>query len=202
VSLALGDTSFIGSSEDYASQGFVRPLHERLKRLVPDLQLERIGAPGITASHLAARLAARTAGARPALATLAFGLSDVFQDTAGARFAGAVDILVAMSARAAQLCVVHLLPDLALAPRYRNSRRTSAIRERIGALNRVLRDAAQRHGAAVADLELWSFAAFNDESLFAGDGCYPSTEGHAVWAQLTWPVYERCLLRDSGRLGA
>jgi lysophospholipase L1-like esterase len=193
VFLALGDESVLGLGASSARSGFVGRIHERLQRVLPGIGLEKLAAPGMMATDLVARVRARGPEPAPLVVTVAIGASDVLAGTPPERFQADVDALVGLLAATAPLVVVHLLPDLALTPRLRRTRRSRAVRARVDAFNDILRAAGRRHGAAIADLDLWSHAAYDDPLLYAADGQNLSDEGHAVWAQLTWPAFERRL---------
>lgn len=191
--LAVGDDSVLGAGATDPSRSFAARLHGRLARFTPGVAFERVAAPGLTAKQLVERMLGRGADPAPAVATLAIGSGDLLRGTSPEEFEHEVGILVAMLVRMSPLVVVHLMPDLALTPNIRGTARAHVLRKRIAVLNGILRLVAQRHGAAIADLELWSIAAYDDAELFAPGGYHLSDEGHAVWAQLTWPVFQHHL---------
>jgi len=191
VFLALGDESVLGFGATSAKNGFVGRIHEQLARRLPALVLETVTAP--LAADLLARVRARGVRRSTVIVTLAIGAHDVLAGTPPQQFAADIDALVATLVAQTPLCVVHLLPDLGLTPRFRNTSRARAIRARVDELNAILADACRRHGATAADLGLWSKAAYVDPRLYAGDGHNLSDVGHAFWAQLTWPAFQRRL---------
>lgn len=191
VFLALGDESILGFGASSAQNGFVGRIHERLSRHLPAILLETVTAP--MAADLLARVRARGVRRSTVIVTLAIGAHDALAGTPPSQFAADIDALVSTLVAQTPLCVVHLLPDLALTPRFRNTSRARAIRARVNELNEILAAACRRHGASAADLGLWSQAAYVAPRLYAADGRNLSDVGHAFWAQLAWPAFQRRL---------
>ncbi len=83
--------------------------------------------------------------------------------------------------------MAHLLPDLAVTPRFRGRPEEATVGRLSIEFNEALARAAGRYGAQVVDL----YAASRREvparpELVARDGYHPSDLGYARWAELMW----------------
>jgi len=91
----------------------------------------------------------------------------------------------------AAVVVVNLIPDLAVTPRFSQSRARDAVGRQTVVFNEALERTARAHGAELVDL----YAASQRElpqkpELIWSDGYHPSDAGYARWAELVWKGVE------------
>ncbi|MEU2391781.1 SGNH/GDSL hydrolase family protein [Streptomyces sp. NPDC007369] len=174
--VALGDsqTEGLGDGDDTTGlRGWADRLAEQLARHHPGLQYANLAVRGRLAGQVRAEQLAPALALRPDLATVVAGVNDLLRprfdaDAAAGHLEAAFAALAAQGARVATVTFpdVSLITPLArpLAPR-------------VTALNHRIREAARRHGVAVA--ETADHPVVTDPRLWSPDRLHASPLGHA-----------------------
>ncbi len=189
--VALGDSYTIGTSVDPAERWpdqLVTALAPGRVRL--DLAAN-LAADGSTSGDVLAHQLPAVAAQRPGFVSLLVGVNDVVQGIPLARYRRQLEVvveaLVVLVGRARILLVT--TPDYTVTPAGADygdpGERASGIRD----VNGVLRQVADEHGVAVADVHELSLQAAGDPTLVAPDGLHPSGRQYARWvAERILPV--------------
>lgn len=202
VYVALGDSTAVGTGAE-SGGGYPDRLARRLAAAGAPVRLVNLGVSGATAEDLRkVQLPSARAVEGVALVTIAIGINDVVRGRPLAEFARDLEIVADAIARTRAVVVLSELPDLSRAPALASNAR--ALGRRIAAYNATIRRIGERHGFAVAELEVTSRRAFADQpELLARDGFHPSARGYDLWADALFPVVERAVgPRVQGRRGA
>jgi lysophospholipase L1-like esterase len=192
--VALGDSTAAGVG---AEQGGGYP--ERIARRLGDtgvpVRLVNLGVPGATAADLRRAQLPRVLAERPAFVTIGIGINDLVQGRPLREFARDLHVTADLVARTKAAVVISELPDLsATRPQPAGGPSPQALARRVAAYNAAIRQIAERHGFALAEVEALSRRAFReDPGLLAQDGFHPSARGYEVWAAAMWPAIERAL---------
>jgi acyl-CoA thioesterase I len=186
--VALGDSTVEGVGASSPERNYVSRLHERLRTIYPHARMTNLGVGGATSADVLLRQLDRAIGLRPHLVTLAIGPNDITTRVSAATYEKNVDtILGRLRHETAAVVVVNLIPDLAVTPRFSQSRARDAVGRQTIVFNEALERKARTHGAELVDL----YAASQRElpqhpELVWSDGYHPSDAGHARWAELVW----------------
>lgn len=173
--VAIGDSTVEGlwdPGPDGAYVGWADRLARHLSTVHPDLTYANLAVRGMTAREVRTTQLEPALALRPDIAVVVAGVNDVLRprfDRAALRedlFAMHAD-LHAIGARVATLT----MPDMA-----RVAPLAVVLRGRLRALNEITREAAQVHGAAVADLAAEPLA--SDPALWHDDRLHGNSEGH------------------------
>jgi lysophospholipase L1-like esterase len=173
--VALGDsqTEGLGDGDDRTGlRGWADRLAEQLAGHSPGLRYANLAVRGRLAGQVRAEQLGAALALRPDLATVVAGVNDLLRprfdaDEVGGQLEAMFAELTAAGARVATVT----FPDIArLAPLAR------PLSPRVAALNARIREAAGRHGVAVA--ETYPHAAVTDARLWSVDRLHASPLGH------------------------
>ncbi|MFS8202063.1 SGNH/GDSL hydrolase family protein [Streptomyces sp. CWNU-52B] len=174
--VALGDsqTEGLGDGDDVRGlRGCADRLAEDLATRQPDLRYANLAVRGRLAGQVRAEQLAPALALRPDLATVVAGMNDLLRPRFDADEVGAhlEAMFAALTARGARVATV-TFPDIArIAPLAR------PLGPRVLALNDRIRQAAARHGVAVAELS--RHPVVTDPRLWSTDRLHASPLGHA-----------------------
>jgi acyl-CoA thioesterase-1 len=190
--VALGDSTVEGVGASSPERNYVSRLHERLRTVYPQARMSNLGVGGATSADVLLRQLDRAIGLRPHLVTLSIGPNDITTRVSATTYEKNLDtILGRLRHETAAVVVVNLIPDLAVTPRFRESRARDVVGRQTIVFNEALERKARAHGAELVDL----YAASQRElpqrpELVWSDGYHPSDAGHARWAELVWSGVE------------
>jgi lysophospholipase L1-like esterase len=190
--VALGDSTVEGVGASSPERNYVSRLHERLRTVYPHARMENLGVGGATSADVLLRQLDRAIGLRPHLVTLSIGPNDITTRVSAGAYERNVDtILGRLRHETPAVVVVNLIPDLAVTPRFSQSRARDAVGRQTIAFNEALERKARAHGAELVDI----YAASQRElpqrpELVWSDGYHPSDAGYARWAELVWSGVE------------
>ncbi len=185
--VALGDSTVHGVGASSPEHNYVSRLHARLREIYPNARLTNLGVSGATAADVVRGQLPRAVDLRPQLVTLSIGPNDI----TGGRDAGQYErdieaIFRTLTRETAAVLVVNLIPDLAVAPRFRENERAEVGR-RAMQFNEALRRQGERYGVELVDLYGPSRQeAPQHPEWVAADGYHPSDAGYERWAELLW----------------
>jgi lysophospholipase L1-like esterase len=177
--VAVGDsqTEGVGDGDDVRGlRGWADRLAEQIARESPGLLYANLAVRGRLAGQVRAEQLAPALALRPDLATVVAGLNDVLRPRFDAdEVAGQLEAMfAALTGQGARVATV-TFPDIGrIAPPAR------PLAPRIVALNARIREAARRHGVAVADS--WPYPAVTDPRIWSADRLHASPRGHALIA--------------------
>jgi acyl-CoA thioesterase-1 len=190
--VALGDSTVEGVGATSPDRNFVSRLHERLRARYPNARATNLGVSGATSADVLVRQLDRAIGLRPHLVTLSIGPNDITTRVPVARYEKNLEtILGRLRYETTAVVVVNLIPDLAVTPRFSQSR----LREAVGRQTIVFNDALERqgraHGAELVNLyDASQREVPRQPELISSDGYHPSDAGYALWAALVWTGIE------------
>jgi lysophospholipase L1-like esterase len=173
--VALGDsqTEGLGDGDDVVGlRGWADRLAEQLARHSPGIEYANLAVRGRRAGQVRAEQLAPALALRPDLATVVAGVNDLLNPRFDAdEVADHLEVMfAALTGQGARVATV-TFPDVArIAPLAR------PVRSRVGALNHRIRQAAQRHGVAVADAS--DHDVCTDARLWSADRLHASPLGH------------------------
>ncbi|QNP67125.1 SGNH/GDSL hydrolase family protein [Streptomyces genisteinicus] len=174
--VALGDSQTEGlgdGDDDTGLRGWADRLAERLAEQDAGVRYANLAVRGRLAGQVRAEQLGPALALRPDLATVVAGVNDMLRpsfdaDVVAGHLEAMFAALTASGARVATLT----FPDLAaVVPLAR------PVRSRVRALNRGIREAAGRHGVAVADT--YGHAVVTDARLWSADRLHAAPIGHA-----------------------
>lgn len=174
--VALGDsqTEGLGDGDDTTGlRGWADRLAEQLARHHPGLQYANLAVRGRLAGQVRAEQLAPALALRPDLATVVAGVNDLLRprfdaDEVAAHLEAAFAALTAQGARVATVT----FPDVS-----RITPLARPLAPRVTALNHRIREAARRHGVAVA--ETAHHPVVTDPRLWSPDRLHAGPLGHA-----------------------
>ncbi|MCD9879510.1 SGNH/GDSL hydrolase family protein [Streptomyces guryensis] len=177
--VAVGDsqTEGVGDGDDVRGlRGWADRLAEQIARESPGLLYANLAVRGRLAGQVRAEQLAPALELRPDLATVVAGLNDVLRPRFDAdEVAGQLEAMfAALSGQGARVATVTFPDPGRIAPSAR------PLAPRVIALNARIREAAGRHGVAVADS--WPHPAVADPRMWSADRLHASPRGHALIA--------------------
>lgn len=177
--VAVGDsqTEGVGDGDDVRGlRGWADRLAEQIARESPGLLYANLAVRGRLAGQVRAEQLAPALELRPDLATVVAGLNDVLRPRFDAdEVAGHLEAMfAALTGQGARVATVTFPDPGRLAPSAR------PLAPRVLALNARIREAAGRHGVAVADS--WPHPAVTDPRMWSADRLHASPRGHALIA--------------------
>ncbi|RPF38419.1 SGNH/GDSL hydrolase family protein [Streptomyces sp. TLI_185] len=177
--VAVGDsqTEGVGDGDDVRGlRGWADRLAEQIARESPGLLYANLAVRGRLAGQVRAEQLAPALELRPDLATVVAGLNDVLRPRFDAdEVAGQLEAMfAALTGQGARVATVTFPDPGRLAPSAR------PLAPRVLALNARIREAARRHGVAVADS--WPHSAVTDPRMWSADRLHASPRGHALIA--------------------
>jgi len=182
--------------------GYPERLLQRLRPLVPRLQLLNLGESGATTADVLADQVPRARRHRPALLTIGIGINDVGLQLPDDAFALNLEEIVVPLRELGAPIVICNIPDLALSPAVARLVPRSMYEKRIEVFNEHITATAARHGLTLIDLYAWSREALpGHRELFSEDGFHPSALGYDVWAERMLPAVT-ALLHDRASIRA
>ena len=123
---------------------------------------------------------------RPQLVTLSVGPNDLRKGSGPDDFARRVEVILERLDRETDAAVIlNALPDLASAPRFRQSER-SMVAALTRHYNHALRHVADGFSVDLVDLEIGDGAESELRRFFSEHGYHPSDLGYAAWAGVLW----------------
>ncbi|MCB5182739.1 SGNH/GDSL hydrolase family protein [Streptomyces antimicrobicus] len=205
--VALGDsqTEGVGDGDDTAGlRGWADRLAEHLARLEPGLTYANLAVRGRRAGEVHAEQLAPALALRPDLATVVAGVNDLLRPRFDAdETAGHLEAMfAALTGTGARVATLTFPDPGGLVPLAR------PLAPRVAALNARIRQAADRHGVAVADTA--GHAVVGDPRLWSPDRLHAAPPGHqriadAVAHALALPgsddAWTRPLPADATRTG-
>jgi acyl-CoA thioesterase-1 len=186
--VALGDSTVEGVGATSPERNYVGQLHERLRTVYPNARVANLGKGGATSNDVLRRQLDRAIELRPDLVTISIGPNDITTRVALETYEKNLEtILGRLRQQTTAVTVVNLIPDLAVTPRFNQSRHREAVGKQTTMFNEVLERMGRAHGAELVNL----YAASQREvpvqpGLISSDGYHPSDAGYARWAALMW----------------
>jgi lysophospholipase L1-like esterase len=173
--VAIGDSTTEGLGDPSPAGGFrgwADRLAERLADTNPTVQYANLAVRGKLAGQVRSEQLEPAISLRPDLASVVAGLNDALRPGFDAkRAAGDIEAMLDGLAQAGATVVTFTLPDPApVMPIARFAR------ARLVALNQAVRQAAQRTGAVLVDMEPHAVA--SDPRMWSPDRLHPNAAGH------------------------
>ncbi|MGW2716471.1 SGNH/GDSL hydrolase family protein [Streptomyces sp. NPDC001492] len=177
--VAVGDsqTEGVGDGDDVRGlRGWADRLAEQIAKESPGLLYANLAVRGRLVGQVRAEQLAPAVELRPDLATVVAGLNDVLRPRFDAdEAAGHLEAMfAALTGQGARVATVTFPDPGRLVPAAR------PLAPRVLALNARIREAARRHGVAVADS--WPHQAVTDPRMWSPDRLHASPRGHALIA--------------------
>jgi lysophospholipase L1-like esterase len=177
--VALGDsqTEGVGDGDDVRGlRGWADRLAEQIARESPGLLYANLAVRGRLAGQVRAEQLAPALELRPDLATVVAGLNDVLRPRFDAdEVAGHLEAMFAALTESGAHVATLTFPNIGkIIPIAR------PLLPRVLNLNARIREAARRHGVAVADS--WPYPAVSDPRMWSADRLHASPRGHALIA--------------------
>jgi lysophospholipase L1-like esterase len=192
--VALGDSTAAGTGAEQGG-GYPERIARRLGESGVPVRLVNLGVPGATTADLRRAQLPRVLAERPGFVTIGIGINDLMQGRALGDFSRDLHVVADLIARTKATVVISEIPDLSVTRVGADGGPSpQALARRVAAYNAAIRQVAERHGFAVAEVEASSRRAFREDAgLLSRDGFHPSSRGYEVWAAAMWPTIERAL---------
>ena len=173
--VAIGDSTTEGLGDPRGSddfRGWADRLAERLAETNPTVQYANLAVRGRLAGQVHSQQLQPAIALRPDLASVVAGLNDALRPSFDAqRVAGHIEAMLDALTQADATVLTFTLPDpVPVMPIARFAR------SRLVALNKAVRDAAARTGAALVDMEHHPVA--SDPRSWSPDRLHPNPAGH------------------------
>jgi lysophospholipase L1-like esterase len=186
VALGASDAVGVGAAAP-ETEGWVPRLGSMLG---PDARVINLGVNGSTLSQALKEQLGPALDARPSLVTVWLAVNDLNAGVPLPRYEADLETLLSEINQAGRCVLVGNVPDLTQAPRYQRAD-PMALRATIQQWNAVIAGVAERHGAAIVDLDArWRELTERPEYISA-DGFHPSSEGYARLATVFFEEYRR-----------
>ena len=185
--VALGDSTVYGMGASSREKNYVSRLHVRLRSVYPQAQMTNLGVSGATSADVMRDQLQRAVALHPDLVTLSIGPNDITQGRDVQQFERNIETIFDTLSRDTRAVVVaNLMPDMAVAPRFKGPEKTAVGRQTI-LFNEALERKGRQYGVEIVDLYAPSQQEVpNHPELVASDDYHPSDEGYARWAELMW----------------
>jgi lysophospholipase L1-like esterase len=182
--VVIGDSLAEGIGDEspgYRSIPWPERLRDALRRQQPGLEYLNLGKRGLRAAEVRAGQLQQALDFRPDLAAVVCGGNDLLVETFDPEAVSAeLDAIVAPLRRAGADVVTWTLQDIT---RAWPALAEGPLQERLGTLNDLVREVAERHGAILVDQR--SLAAAADQDVYSQDLMHSSMRGHAIVAAMT-----------------